>query len=296
MGIPPLIELIHAHTCARCNYSGHGHECLAADALHFIDDAWKVTIADLASLDALPVDLLMGATPCNDLSGCNATAEGVCGRGSALIHGFARLHNQLRRTCAQGLYPAVLFENVVPSCESAKDDVRRVLRGLCVLESEAAVFHAARRPRWLISNMRFCPVPLNTPNVLLQSILNEGAVALSEKAGCIITARISGVGESIASAQAHKNRNRGRELVLCAPRTPEVRGLLLSEMCRALGQPTSEVDASGKGEIAKIALIGRSLAAGQILHALQTLIQRCLEAQRIHSAVVEEGEGGAGAK
>ena len=53
----------------------------------------------------------------------------------------------------------------------------------------------------------------------------------------------------------------------------------MQEMARALGQPDFEVDSASGGESEKMALLGRSLAAGQILHGLQTLIEAVLVAQ-----------------
>eukprot|EP00966_Prymnesium_polylepis_P148825 3438563-Prymnesium_polylepis.1 len=138
--------------------------------------------------------------------------------------------------------------------------------GLPALESEAAVFEAARRPRLLFSNLRFHRVPLDTPNRLLQDVLNPGAIALSPKAGCILASNLAGAIETLASAKDASRRNRGRSLVLCASHVTDVRGLLVPEIARALGQSESEVDSANGGEGAKIALLGRSLACGQIRH------------------------------
>ena len=174
----------------------------------------------------------------------------------------------------------MLFENVVPCTKTSQSDVLNALE-LPALESEGAVFEAARRPRWFASNMRFAYVPTDCENKKLQDALNPGARALADKANCIISSTISGAeGETVASARAHSARHRGRELVQCAPHSIEVRGLLVAEMCRAMGQPFYEVDAAHGGEQAKAGLVGRSLAEGQAKHALQTLIDACLQAQQ----------------
>ena len=121
--------------------------------------------------------------------------------------------------------------------------------------------------------MRFHHVPAGTRNKQLQEVLNPGAVALSAKAGCILSSNISGAIESIASAKQASRRNRGRTLVLCAAHVTDVRGLLIPELARAMGQPECEVDSAHGGDSAKCALLGRSLACGQIRHALTTLIR-----------------------
>lgn len=141
-------------------------------------------------------------------------------------------------------------------------------------------FEAARRPRWLISNFAFVPVPVDTKNVLLQEVLNPGSKALADKAGCIISGTLDASRESVATARAHSQRNRGREVVLCSSHGTDVRGLLVMELARALGQPYYEVDAAAGGEAAKAGLLGRSFAIGMINHALQTLIQACLAAHQ----------------
>ena len=263
----------NARRVCRINYGSTYGGLLARDALRFFGDARALSIGDLKSLDCWPVDLLMGATPCNDLSGCNADPDGVHGEESSLIFDFAALYFELKAN--NGSHPlAMLFENVRPPRKHHQREMLGVL-GLPPLDSEAAVFEAARRRRWLISNMLFEHVPSNTPNKLIQSVLNPHAVALSDKGSCIITSTLSGAGETVATAKAHSSRNRGRELVLCAPHSTEVRGLLIPEMCRALGQPFNEVDSAAGSEGGKANLLGRSLAEGQIRHALQSFIAAC---------------------
>ena len=91
--------------------------------------------------------------------------------------------------------------------------------------------------------MKFASVPADVPDKKLQEMFNPGAKALADKANCIISSTISGAADqTIASAHAHSQRNRGRELVQCATHSMEVRGLLAPEMCRAMGQPFHEVD------------------------------------------------------
>ena len=201
----------NARRVCRINYGSTYGGLLARDALRFFGDARALTINDLKSLDCWPVDLLMGATPCNDLSGGNADPDGVHGEESSLIFDFAALYFELKAN--NGSHPlAMLFENVRPPRKHHQREMLGVL-GLPPLDSEAAVFEAARRRRWLISNMLFEHVPSNTPNKLMQSVLNPHAVALSDKGSCIITSTLSGAGETVATAKAHSSRNRGRELV-----------------------------------------------------------------------------------
>jgi len=155
------------------------------------------------------------------------------------------------------------------------------LFGMPALTSEGAVFEAARRLRWFITNLRLERISDEILDKKLQDVLNPGAKALADKAGCIIGGTISGAsGETLASAHAHSQRHRGRELVQCAAHSMEVRGLLVSEMCRAMGQPYYEVDAAPGGESTKAGLVGRSFAEGQVRHVLQALINACLEAQK----------------
>ena len=267
-----------ARRVCHCNFGGGNHELLRHDALRFFPDARSVTIADLKALDCWPVDLAVGGTPCNDLSGCNVAAEGIHGGQSSLVFDFVQLVcNELPKHNG-GRPMAMMWENVMPSTTRAREDVL-ALFGMPALATEGAVFEAARRPRWFITNLRLAKVPLDIEDKKLQGVLNPGAKALGDKANCIISATISGAGETIASAHTHSQRNRGRELVQCAAHSMEVRGLLVPEMCRAMGQPYYEVDSAPGGESTKAGLVGRSFAEGQVRHVLQTLIEACREAQ-----------------
>jgi len=96
--------------------------------------------------------------------------------------------------------------------------------------------------------------------------------ALNER---IEVANVSAHGETVATARAHSRRNRGRELVLCSASGTDVRGLLVAELAKALGQPFYEVDAAGGGEQLRAGLLGRSFAVGQVRHALGALIRAC---------------------
>lgn len=286
----------NARRVCHANYGGRHHSSglLAPDALRFHPDASTLKVDDLLAIDSWPVDLAMGSTPCSDLSGCKEAAEGVHGEASSLIFDFARL--VLQRPPLRGNFGrplAVLFENVVPSTKSARSDVLEILE-LPALESEGAVFEAARRPRWFASNVRFAYVPTDCEDKKLQDALNPGAQALADKANCIISSTISGAeSETVASARAHSARHRGRELVQCSLHSIEVRGLLVAEMCKAMGQPYHEVDAAQGGEHAKAGLVGRSLAERQAKHALQTLINACLQAQqKVRASTVGESVSG----
>ena len=127
----------------------------------------------------------------------------------------------------------------------------------------------------MAATFAFARVPKDTKNVRLQDVLNPGAVALADKAGCIIGGTLSALGETVATSRAHSQRNRGRELVLCSASGTDVRGLHVSELAKALGQPYHAVDAAGGSEQLRAGLLGRSFAVGQIRHALGTLIRAC---------------------
>ena len=279
-----------ARRVCHCNYGSGNHELLAHDALRFFPDARTITIADLKELDCWPVDLASGGTPCNDLSACNAVANGVDGAQSNLIYDFVTLVCEELSQNNDGRPLAMMWENVVPNSIQARKDVL-ALFGMPALTSEGAVFEAARRLRWFITNLRLERISDGILDKKLQGVLNPGAKALADKAGCIISGTISGVsGETLASARAHSQRHRGRELVQCAAHSMDVRGLLVSEMCRAMGQPYYEVDAAPGGESAKAGLVGRSFAEGQVRHVLQALIRACLEAQKAHTVRPYLGE------
>ena len=130
----------NAQRVCRSNYGG-SHEHLGRDALRFFGDARKLTVHDLKARDCWPVDLLMGGTPCNDISGCNGAAEGTHGEHSSLLYDFDALARKLSKANGKdngGFQPCMLFENVVPNTLEAQNEVKRVF-GLPVLASEGAV-------------------------------------------------------------------------------------------------------------------------------------------------------------
>ena len=266
-------------------YGGADQPNLASDGLRFYVDAKQLSVPKLKALGCWPVHLLMGATPCDDLSGCKLGAVGLDGPSSRLFRNYCALVDVLR-TNNDGVALCFLAENVKPVMCADQDEMLQLIR-VPALQSEAAVFEAARRKRLFFSNMPFASVPLDTRNVLLQSILRPGAVALSSKAGCIISSTMSGGRESIASAKAASQRNRGRELVRSCAHGTEVRGLLVDELAMALGQPHYEVDSSRGGTQEKAALLGRSFSIGQIHHAAQTFIDASLIAQSQSAAEPE---------
>ena len=79
---------------------------------------------------------------------------------------------------------SLFYENVVPASTRNRHALRSAFDGLPVLESEGAIFEAARRPRSLVTNFAFARVPEDTQNIRLQDVLNPGAVALADEAGC----------------------------------------------------------------------------------------------------------------
>ena len=267
-----------ANQVAMVNYGGASQAGLAPNGLRWFDDAERIQPSDLAQLDCWPVDLLVGSTPCNDLSGCNAAATGLKGPHSHLLLRFVDFFRELARG-NDGMAPAMLFENVVPSTSRARQQVLKAFKPLPALVSEGAVFEAARRPRWLVANMLFERVPLETPNKRLQDVLNPPARAIDEKASCIIGSAINGSNESVASARAHSKRNRGRQLVLCASHSIKTRGLTVPETARCLGQSCWEVDSAPGGEWVGRGLLGRSIAVGMIRHALGGIVRAVVAAQ-----------------
>ena len=270
----------HARRVCRAHYGGADYAArphLAPDALRFVADATALSVAQLRGCDAWPVHLLAGSTPCDDISGCNEHASqlGMQSEHSRLLYDFATLFRTLLAAGNDGVPLALFYENVVPASTRDRHALRSAFDGLPVLESEGAIFEAARRPRSLVTNFAFARVPEDTPNICLQDVLNPRAVALADKAGCIIGGTLSAHGETVATARAHSRRNRGRELVLCSASGTDVRGLLVAELAKALGQPFYEVDAAGGGEQLRAGLLGRSFAVGQVRHALGALIRAC---------------------
>jgi hypothetical protein len=187
----------------------------------------------------------------------SAQPSGLEGAHSRLFVDFGTSFYPSLRDDNGGVPLVMLAENVVPAHQRDEAEMMRVMQ-VPPLRSEAAVFEASRRPRLLFCNVPYALVPVSTLNKTLQSVLNPGAVALSSKAGCILSSVISGHHESVSTAKSVSKRNRGKTLVLCAPHSTDVRPLQIPELARALGQPPYEVDLAGGSESEKCGMIGRS--------------------------------------
>jgi hypothetical protein len=280
------VECEHnANRVARALYGG-GWDLLAPGALRFFADGRQLTVAGLRRLDTWPVHLFASSTPCNDLSACNESGEGLHGPSSNLFVDMCALERDMRAD-NDGIPLCVLAENVVPTQKADAAEMNESL-GLPALCSQAAVWEAASRLRLLWTNLRQVEVPSSVPNKLLQDVLNPGAVALSDKAGCIISGLIEGVHDSVTSHGDHSKRNRGRTLVQCSPFSTDVRGLLIIEMARALGQPDHEVDASSGSDCVRAGLLGRSVSCGQMRHALSVFIAAHVQSHHGRPASDEE--------
>ena len=82
------------------------------------------------------------------------------------IHGHGRLGRAAAVLGGQ-LYSidssaSLFYENVVPASTRNRHALRSAFDGLPVLESEGAIFEAARRPRSLVTNFAFARVPEDT--------------------------------------------------------------------------------------------------------------------------------------
>ena len=240
---------------------------LSPGALVMAGDVRELSVKNVLKHAAgLPVTVIFMGSPCSDISKCNRRGAGINGPQSSIFFDCVNLVRSLRLSNPDGLDPVLISENVVPANPSDLTKMTEAL-GLPGLVSQAAIWEAAVRERVLWTNVRQEPIAEDTTGKLLQSVLRGNAFARRDKAGCIVTGRISGSKVSIASAEDHSRRACGRHLVQCGPHSTQTRGLMVEEMLRCLGQPDWEVD-NVHSERVRSELVGRSISCAQIGHAL----------------------------
>uniref|UniRef100_A0A8C5I9I7 DNA (cytosine-5-)-methyltransferase n=1 Tax=Gouania willdenowi TaxID=441366 RepID=A0A8C5I9I7_GOUWI len=206
-----------------------------------------------------PFDLVIGGSPCNDLSIVNPARKGLFEGTGRLFFEFYRLLHEARPKPGDERPFFWLFENVVAMGVSDKRDISRFLESNPVM-IDAKEVSAAHRARYFWGNLPGMSRPL-TPMVNdkldLQDCLEHGRTAKFEKLRTITTRSNSvkqGKDEHFPVYMDNKE-----DILWC------------TEMEKVFGFPVHYTDVSNMSRLARQRLLGRSWSVPVIRHLFAPL-------------------------
>uniref|UniRef100_A0AAX7SPE6 DNA (cytosine-5-)-methyltransferase n=1 Tax=Astatotilapia calliptera TaxID=8154 RepID=A0AAX7SPE6_ASTCA len=206
-----------------------------------------------------PFDLVIGGSPCNDLSIVNPARKGLYEGTGRLFFEFYRLLHEARPKPGDERPFFWLFENVVAMGVSDKRDISRFLECNPVM-IDAKEVSAAHRARYFWGNLPGMSRPL-TPmandKLDLQECLEHGRTAKFEKLRTITTRSNSvkqGKDEHFPVYMDNKE-----DILWC------------TEMERVFGFPVHYTDVSNMSRLARQRLLGRSWSVPVIRHLFAPL-------------------------
>ncbi|XP_078507919.1 DNA (cytosine-5)-methyltransferase 3B isoform X3 [Lissotriton helveticus] len=206
-----------------------------------------------------PFDLVIGGSPCNELSRANPTRKGLYEGTGRLFFEYYRLLNYARPKDGEDRPFFWMFENVVNMKAEDKRDISHFLECNPIM-IDAVRVSAAHRARYYWGNLPGMDKPLlpaQTDTVRLQDCLEYGRLAKWTKMLTITT-------------KANSTRHGKNQLlpVLVNGREDD---LWCSELERILGFPAHYTDVSNMGRTGRQKLLGKSWSVPVIRHLFAPL-------------------------
>ncbi|XP_023566882.1 DNA (cytosine-5)-methyltransferase 3A [Octodon degus] len=206
-----------------------------------------------------PFDLVIGGSPCNDLSIVNPARKGLYEGTGRLFFEFYRLLHDARPKEGDDRPFFWLFENVVAMGVSDKRDISRFLESNPVM-IDAKEVSAAHRARYFWGNLPGMNRPLaSTVNdkLELQECLEHGRIAKFSKVRTITT-RSNSIKQG-KDQHFPVFMNEKEDILWC------------TEMERVFGFPVHYTDVSNMSRLARQRLLGRSWSVPVIRHLFAPL-------------------------
>ncbi|KAM4771276.1 DNA (cytosine-5)-methyltransferase 3A-like [Rhinophrynus dorsalis] len=206
-----------------------------------------------------PFDLVIGGSPCNDLSMVNPSRKGLFEGTGRLFFDFPRLLHEAQPRAGDDRPFFWLFENVVAMDAENKTAISNFLESNPVM-IDAKYVSAAHRARYFWGNLPGMGRPLVctiNDKVELQDCLEPGRTAKFSKV-CTITTNTN----SMRQGKDHEYpvlMNGKEDILWC------------TEMERVFGFPVHYTDVSNMGRIARQRLLGRSWSVPVIRHLFAPL-------------------------
>jgi len=142
-----------------------------------------IQLGDVTKIDVstLPkIDILIGGSPCQDLSFANKNKDGLNGVKSMLFYEYVRIYNELKQINPDLLF---LLENV--KMQKEWEDVITTELGINPIFINSSLVSAQMRKRLYWTNIKNVSIPLDK-NIELQSILDIGGFTNKKKAFCLL--------------------------------------------------------------------------------------------------------------
>ncbi|XP_041828370.1 DNA (cytosine-5)-methyltransferase 3A isoform X5 [Melanotaenia boesemani] len=206
-----------------------------------------------------PFDLIIGGSPCNDLSIVNPARKGLYEGTGRLFFEFYRLLHEARPKEGDSRPFFWLFENVVAMGVSDKRDISRFLECNPVM-IDAKEVSAAHRARYFWGNLPGMNRPLTamcTDRLDLQNCLEHGRTAKFDKVRTITT-RSNSIKQG-KDQHFPVYMNEKEDILWC------------TEMERVFGFPVHYTDVSNMSRLARQRLLGRSWSVPVIRHLFAPL-------------------------
>uniref|UniRef100_A0A3Q0SIH8 DNA (cytosine-5-)-methyltransferase n=1 Tax=Amphilophus citrinellus TaxID=61819 RepID=A0A3Q0SIH8_AMPCI len=206
-----------------------------------------------------PFDLIIGGSPCNDLSIVNPARKGLYEGTGRLFFEFYRLLHEARPKEGDDRPFFWLFENVVAMGVSDKRDISRFLECNPVM-IDAKEVSAAHRARYFWGNLPGMNRPLTamcTDRLELQDCLEHGRTAKFGKVRTITT-RSNSIKQG-KDQHFPVYMNEKEDILWC------------TEMERVFGFPVHYTDVSNMSRLARQRLLGRSWSVPVIRHLFAPL-------------------------
>nr|XP_057913128.1 DNA (cytosine-5)-methyltransferase 3A-like isoform X2 [Doryrhamphus excisus] len=206
-----------------------------------------------------PFDLVIGGSPCNDLSIVNPARKGLYEGTGRLFFEFYRLLHEARPKTGEERPFFWLFENVVAMGVSDKRDISRFLECNPVM-IDAKEVSAAHRARYFWGNLPGMNRPLAamcSDRLDLQDCLEHGRTAKFDKVRTITT-RSNSIKQG-KDQHFPVFMNEKEDILWC------------TEMERVFGFPVHYTDVSNMSRLARQRLLGRSWSVPVIRHLFAPL-------------------------
>ncbi|KAL4623970.1 DNA (cytosine-5)-methyltransferase 3A isoform X2 [Arapaima gigas] len=223
----------------------------------YVGDVRNVTRKHI--LEWGPFDLVIGGSPCNDLSIVNPARKGLYEGTGRLFFEFYRLLHEARPKEGDDRPFFWLFENVVAMGVSDKRDISRFLECNPVM-IDAKEVSAAHRARYFWGNLPGMNRPLtamSTDKLDLQDCLEHGRTAKFGKVRTITT-RSNSIKQG-KDQHFPVYMNDKEDILWC------------TEMERVFGFPVHYTDVSNMSRLARQRLLGRSWSVPVIRHLFAPL-------------------------
>ncbi|XP_060749819.1 DNA (cytosine-5)-methyltransferase 3B isoform X1 [Tachysurus vachellii] len=225
--------------------------------IQYVNDVRNITRKNIAEWG--PFDLVIGGSPCNDLSIVNPARKGLYEGTGRLFFEFYRLLSEARPKEGEDRPFFWMFENVVAMGVNDKRDISRFLECNPVM-IDAIEVSAAHRARYFWGNLPGMNRPLcasGMDKLELQDCLEHGRVAKFGKVRTITT-RSNSIKQG--KDQHFPVIMNGKEDILWC-----------TELERIFGFPVHYTDVSNMGRGARQKLLGRSWSVPVIRHLFAPL-------------------------